>query len=159
MSLRFPSFSFENQSSKKERKKSTWKSIHEANLMINEPKSRLTSLMSALHLTMDHLTSRYRWFRSNLGWFACHLTTKINLTSSTSYLNVSNIIVNSTNFPSSGTTSDVGGIISASRRKNTVNDKRMDMLSDTWKDRENPCFIHLIKLLIPPDKFNVLLRW
>ena len=48
-----------------------------------------------------------------------------------SHLNVSNIIVNSTNFPSNGTTSDVGGIISANSRKNTVNDKRMDMLNDT----------------------------
>lgn len=47
------------------------------------------------------------------------------------HLNVSNIIVNSTNFPSNGTTSDVGGMISANRRKNTVNDRRMDMLSDT----------------------------
>jgi hypothetical protein len=41
------------------------------------------------------------------------------------YLNVSNIIVNKTNFPSKGTTSDVGGIISASSRKNTVNESRM----------------------------------
>ena len=44
-----------------------------------------------------------------------------------SYLKVSKIIVNKTNFPSKGTTSDVGGMISASRRKNTVNDKRMLM--------------------------------
>lgn len=53
-----------------------------------------------------------------------------------SHLNVSSIIVNSTNFPSSGTTSDVGGIISANRRKNTVNDKRMDMLNDTWNESD-----------------------
>ena len=42
-----------------------------------------------------------------------------------SYLNVSNIIVNNTNFPSKGTTRDVGGIISASNRKKTVNERRM----------------------------------
>jgi len=36
-------------------------------------------------------------------------------------------MVNSTNFPSKGTTKDVGGIISASRRKNTVRERRMDM--------------------------------
>ena len=43
------------------------------------------------------------------------------------YLNVSRIIVNSTNFPSNGTTSDVGGMISANRRKNTVSDRRIEM--------------------------------
>ena len=41
------------------------------------------------------------------------------------YLNVSNIIVKSTNFPNKGTTREVGGIISASSRKNTVNERRM----------------------------------
>lgn len=54
-----------------------------------------------------------------------------NIINLNSHLNVSNIIVNSTNLPSNGTTSDVGGIISANKRKNTVNDKRMDMLNDT----------------------------
>lgn len=47
------------------------------------------------------------------------------------YLTVSKIIVNSTNFPSNGTTNDVGGMISASSRKNTVNESRMDILNDT----------------------------
>lgn len=47
------------------------------------------------------------------------------------YLNVSSIIVKSTNFPKSGTTNDVGGIISASSKKNTVNDSKMDMLNET----------------------------
>lgn len=32
-----------------------------------------------------------------------------------------------TNLPRSGTTSDVGGIISASKRKNTVSDNRIEM--------------------------------
>lgn len=49
------------------------------------------------------------------------------------HLNVSSIIVKSTNLPSSGTTSDVGGMISASSRKNTVSDSRMDMLNETCK--------------------------
>lgn len=43
------------------------------------------------------------------------------------YLKVSRIMVKSTNFPSSGTTSEVGGMISASSRKNTVSDSRMEM--------------------------------
>lgn len=64
--------------------------------------------------------------------------------STISHLNVSSIIVNSTNFPSNGTTSDVGGMISANKRKNTVNDKRMDMLSDTCNERE----MCVVKLLI-----------
>ena len=51
-----------------------------------------------------------------------------------SHLNVSNIIVNSTNFPNKGTTNDVGGIISANKRKKTVNDSKIDMLNDTCKD-------------------------
>ena len=37
------------------------------------------------------------------------------------------IMVKSRYFPSSGTASDVGGIISASSRKNTVSDSRMEM--------------------------------
>lgn len=48
--------------------------------------------------------------------------------------------MNSTNFPSNGTTSDVGGIISANKRKNTVKDSKMDMLNDTWKYKE----IHIV---------------
>ena len=51
---------------------------------------------------------------------------------STKYLNVSKIIVKSTNFPSKGTTREVGGIISARRRKNTVNERRMLMERLTW---------------------------
>lgn len=34
--------------------------------------------------------------------------------------------------PSSGTASDVGGMISASSRKNTVSDTRIEMQSVTW---------------------------
>jgi len=34
--------------------------------------------------------------------------------------------VNKTNLPSKGTTSDVGGIISANKRKNTVSDSNME---------------------------------
>ena len=48
------------------------------------------------------------------------------------YLNVSRIMVKRTNFPNKGTTSDVGGIISASKRKNTVNDSNMLMERETY---------------------------
>lgn len=49
------------------------------------------------------------------------------------YLNVSNIIVNRTNLPSRGTTSEVGGMISASSKKNTVSDSRIEMDKLTCK--------------------------
>ena len=60
---------------------------------------------------------------------------------------MSNIIVKSTNFPSKGTTSDVGGIISASKRKNTVNDSKMLMERETCKETKkitiiNGIFVH-----------------
>jgi hypothetical protein len=41
-------------------------------------------------------------------------------------------MVKRTNLPRRGTTKLVGGIISASRRKNTVNDRRIDMAKLTW---------------------------
>ena len=44
---------------------------------------------------------------------------------------MSSIIVKRTNFPNNGTTREVGGIISASRRKKTVSERRMLMDSDT----------------------------
>ena len=40
---------------------------------------------------------------------------------------MSRIIVKSTSFPSKGTTREVGGMISASSRKNTVRERRMLM--------------------------------
>lgn len=36
-------------------------------------------------------------------------------------------MVKRTNLPRSGTTSDVGGMISASRRKNTVSDSKIEI--------------------------------
>jgi hypothetical protein len=45
----------------------------------------------------------------------------------TIYLKVSRIMVKSTNLPRRGTTREVGGMISASSRKNTVSDSRMEM--------------------------------
>ena len=49
------------------------------------------------------------------------------------HLNVSKIIVKRTNFPKSGTTSEVGGMISASSRKNTVRDSKMLMDKLTYQ--------------------------
>jgi hypothetical protein len=47
------------------------------------------------------------------------------------YLNVSKIIVKSTNLPRRGTTREVGGMISANSRKNTVRDSRIEIDKDT----------------------------
>lgn len=75
--------------------------------------------------------SQQTFFIPSAGWGqVCKVG---NCGSKSAYLNVSRIIVKSTNFPSSGTTSDVGGMISASSKKNTVNESRMDMLNDTFK--------------------------
>ena len=40
-------------------------------------------------------------------------------------------MVKRTNLPNRGTTRDVGGMISASSKKNTVRDNRMEMARDT----------------------------
>lgn len=42
------------------------------------------------------------------------------------------IMVNRRYFPSRGTAREVGGMISASSRKNTVRDTRMLLQRDTW---------------------------
>ena len=47
--------------------------------------------------------------------------------------NVTRIMVKRRYLPSRGTDMDVGGMISASSRKNTVSDSRMEMDRDTWK--------------------------
>lgn len=45
---------------------------------------------------------------------------------------VTSIIVKSRYLPSKGTAREVGGIISANRRKNTVSDSRIDIHSVTF---------------------------
>ena len=52
--------------------------------------------------------------------------------STRSNLNVSRIMVKRTNLPRSGTTREVGGMISARRRKNTVRESRIEMDRETW---------------------------
>lgn len=47
------------------------------------------------------------------------------------------IIVKSRYFPNKGTASDVGGMISANNKKNTVNETRMEMHNVTWKHHKN----------------------
>ena len=46
-------------------------------------------------------------------------------------------MVKRTNLPNKGTTSDVGGIISASKRKNTVNDSNILMERETCLEKKN----------------------
>lgn len=47
---------------------------------------------------------------------------------------VTNVIVNNKYLPSRGTAKDVGGIISANSKKNTVNDTRMELHNVTCND-------------------------
>ena len=42
-------------------------------------------------------------------------------------------MVKRTNLPRRGTTREVGGMISANRRKNTVSESRMEMERLTWR--------------------------
>ena len=60
-------------------------------------------------------------------WVCGDLKWMLRTTTVTQMLKVSRIMVNRTNLPSRGTTREVGGMISASRRKNTVSERRMEM--------------------------------
>lgn len=57
--------------------------------------------------------------------FSTHTVTQIE--------QVTNVIVNSKYFPSSGTAKEVGGIISANSKKNTVNDTKIELQRVTYK--------------------------
>ena len=60
-------------------------------------------------------------------WVCGDLKWMLRTTTVTQMLKVSRIMVNRTNLPSRGTTKEVGGMISASSRKNTVRERRMLM--------------------------------
>ena len=49
--------------------------------------------------------------------------------------NVTKIIVKRRYFPNSGTAKDVGGMISASSKKKTVSDSKIEMQRVTWKTK------------------------
>ena len=53
------------------------------------------------------------------------------MTKTMDHLKVSRIMVKRTNLPRRGTTREVGGMISARRRKNTVRESRIEMDKDT----------------------------
>ena len=61
---------------------------------------------------------------------------------------VTRIIVNKRYFPNRGTARDVGGMISASSRKKTVSDSRIEMHRVTWK------VLFLLKLMIQKGDFS-----
>ena len=65
-------------------------------------------------------------------WVCGDLKWMLRTTTVTQILKVSRIMVNRTNLPSRGTTKEVGGMISASRRKNTVRERRMLMARETF---------------------------
>ena len=66
-------------------------------------------------------------------WGVSHQT--LPFISPRSNLNVSRIMVKRTNLPRRGTTREVGGMISARRRKNTVRESRIEMDKETWGKR------------------------
>lgn len=54
-------------------------------------------------------------------------------------------MVNNTNLPKRGTTNDVGGMISASKRKNTVRDSKIEMDKLTYNIKMIKSDILIIK--------------
>ena len=68
-------------------------------------------------------------------WVCGDLKWMLRTTTVTQILKVSRIMVKRTNFPRRGTTREVGGMISARRRKNTVKESRMEMDKETWSQR------------------------
>lgn len=65
-------------------------------------------------------------------WVEGDLKCTFNIATVTQIDNVTNIIVNRRYFPNKGTTNDVGGIISASSKKNTVSESKIEMLRATF---------------------------
>ena len=73
-----------------------------------------------------------RWMKTlltqgDIRWVCGDRKWMLSTTTVTQMLKVSRIMVKRTNLPRRGTTREVGGMISASRRKNTVRDRRMEM--------------------------------
>ena len=64
-------------------------------------------------------------------WVAGVLKLTFNTPIVTTTEKVTKIMVNSRYFPSNGTDIDVGGIISASKRKNTVSESKIEILRET----------------------------
>ena len=69
-------------------------------------------------------------------WVCGDLKWMLRTTTVTQILKVSRIMVNKTNLPRRGTTRDVGGMISARSRKNTVRERRMEIERLTWQGSE-----------------------
>lgn len=65
-------------------------------------------------------------------WVTGDLKLTFSTTIVTTTDSVTSIIVNNKYFPNSGTVSDVGGIISANSKKNTVRERRIDMQSEIF---------------------------
>ena len=60
-----------------------------------------------------------------------------------------NIMVNSKYFPSNGTAKEVGGMISANNKKNTVRESNMEIQSVTWNFNYRAMFRMMFKNIIP----------
>ena len=73
-----------------------------------------------------------RWMKTlltqgDIRWVCGDLKWMLRTTTVTQILKVSRIMVKRTNFPRRGTTREVGGMISARSRKNTVRERRMEI--------------------------------
>ena len=59
-------------------------------------------------------------------------------------------MVKRTNLPRRGTTREVGGMISAKRRKNTVKESRMEMDKETWAKNVGKYLLTKINVTFSP---------
>ena len=59
-------------------------------------------------------------------------------------------MVKRTNLPRRGTTREVGGMISAKRRKNTVKESRMEMDKETWSQNVGKYLLTKINITFSP---------
>jgi len=80
---------------------------------------------------LEGVLERLTFIQSTIA-FTTHLKFTLSTAMVTTTESVTSIMVKSRYFPSSGTVSEVGGMISASRRKNTVSDSRMLIQSEIF---------------------------
>lgn len=75
--------------------------------------------------------------------------------------NVTRIIVNNRYFPRRGTAKDVGGMISANKRKNTPNESMIEMLNDTcytYIQKKTEPTVHLVQYVRSVTELSKLVR-
>ena len=92
----------------------------------------LNSALAALMSSSQELEAEEINCKTSASWSETHLKCTLRTPTVTQMDSVTRTIVKRRYLPRSGTARDVGGIISASKRKKTVSDRRMEMQSVTF---------------------------